>query len=325
MHDPTILILTNSTDATTDYLCQRLDQKAVAYCRFDTDTALDSIELNLSSDYSRLSWLKHSIESRHVDSIVYRRPKPFSPAISGDNAQQVHAADEWAEALEGFLSQVPAPRWINYPPYNFIASHKTDQLVRARANGLLVPEWIVTTNPTVARNFLAKYGPDIIAKPLASGYIERDNPADDTLIYTQCINPSHDYLLDRITNCPVLFQARVPKSTDVRLIALDRHLLAVSLTARDCDGLQRLDIRRDNMRDVNYATLSVPTQIANGVLQLMNSYSLRFAAIDFAIDDKGQWNFFEINPNGQWAWLDLVGASDIGSLFVETLQKPFET
>lgn len=324
MPDSIALILTNSGDATADYLCGRLSSAAVPHCRFDTDTALAAIRLTLTDGDLHVSWNGQTIRPGDVGTIVYRRPKPFAPPVSGDAAQQSHASDEWAEAMEGFLAHVPPERWINHPPRNFVASHKVEQLTRARACGLTVPAWLVTSDADTAKRFLNTHGPEVIAKPLASGYIERASPGDDTLIYTQSINPLHAHLFERLAACPVLFQARVNKVTDVRMIVVDDRITAVSLTAIDPDGSQRLDIRRDNMRDVRYAPLSVPSRVAHAVAGLMRGYGLRFAAIDFAVDADGHWTFFEVNPNGQWAWLDLAGASDIGAAFVDALRNPME-
>lgn len=324
MADSVALVLSNSTDATADYLCERLARAEVPHFRFDTDTALNTIRLTFTGDNLQLSWNGHTLRPNDVGAIVYRRPKPFAPPVSGDAAQQSHASDEWAEAMEGFLAQVPPERWINHPPRNFMASHKVEQLTRARACGLTVPEWIVTTDSDDATRFLSTHGSEVIAKPLASGYIERPSPVDDTLIYTQSINLSHAHLFNRLVACPVLFQARVNKATDIRMIVVDDHVTAVSLTATDVDGSQRLDIRRDNMRDVRYARVSVPSRVSQAVATLMRGYGLRFAAIDFAIDADGRWTFFEVNPNGQWAWLDLAGACDLGSSFVDALRTPVE-
>ena len=324
MADLVALVLSNSTDATADYLCERLARAELPHRRFDTDTALATIRLTFTDCNLHLSWNGQTIRPSDVGTIVYRRPKPFAPSASGDTAQQSHASDEWAEAIEGFLAHVPPEKWINHPARNFVASHKVEQLTRARACGLTVPEWIVTSDLEDATRFLNAHGPELIAKPLASGYIERASPANDTLIYTQSINQSHAHLFSRLAACPVLFQARVNKATDVRMIVMDDRVTAVSLTAIDADGSQRLDIRRDNMRDVRYAPVSVPSHVSQAVAQLMRGYGLRFAAIDFAIDSDGRWTFFEVNPNGQWAWLDLAGASDVGASFVDAIRTPVE-
>jgi hypothetical protein len=54
--------------------------------------------------------------------------------------------------------------------------------------------------------------------------------------------------------------------------------------------------------------------------RLLEEYSLRFAAVDFAVANDGAWVFFEINPNGQWAWLDLAGATDVAGDLLWAMQ-----
>jgi D-alanine-D-alanine ligase-like ATP-grasp enzyme len=53
----------------------------------------------------------------------------------------------------------------------------------------------------------------------------------------------------------------------------------------------------------------------------MKHYGLRFAAIDFVVDVEGQWFFLEINPGGQWAWLDIAGVADIASDLARAMTK----
>ena len=39
--------------------------------------------------------------------------------------------------------------------------------------------------------------------------------------------------------------------------------------------------------------------------RLLALLRLRFAALDFAVDRDERWWFLEVNPNGQWLWLEL--------------------
>lgn len=320
MADSTTLVLSNTKDATADYLCSRLVDAGVPFDRFDTDAPLDAVQLSLKDDDLQFSWNGRVVRPHQIRAVVFRRPVPFTAPACGDEYLQRHASAEWAEAIEGFLANIPVNRWINHPARNFMASHKVHQLVEARRCGLQVPPWIVTTNPLDAERFLESHGPEAVAKPLASGYIERADAVDDTLIYTQSINRSHTALFDRLPGCPVLFQSRIHKRTDIRLIVMDHRFAAASLTAEEAGGAQRLDIRRDNMRDVRYASMIVPSHVTDGVAKLMGGYGLRFAALDFAIDIEDRWLFLEVNPNGQWAWLDRAGASDVGQLFIDALR-----
>jgi D-alanine-D-alanine ligase-like ATP-grasp enzyme len=63
----------------------------------------------------------------------------------------------------------------------------------------------------------------------------------------------------------------------------------------------------------------LPDDISNRIFKLVRSYKLRFAAIDLALDSKGEWVFFEINPNGQWAWLDIFADAEIASDFAKAI------
>lgn len=310
-----ILLLTNSSDATSDYLEGEIASAGIELVRYDTDKDLQKTQFSYSNNHMLMQWRNVELRPEDVSHVVYRRPKPFLPNISGDKFQVQHVGDEWAEVWESFLAEIPFGLWINHPSRNFESSHKIEQLSRAKKSGLQVPQTIVTSIPGLALDFFRQFAKGVIVKPLASGYIERDAPEDDTIIYTRAFQEDDIKIIDRIKSCPVMFQERIDKSIDVRLTALDGQMVAVGLKAYDVRGEQRLDIRRYNMADVVYEEIEIPLEVQAKVKTLINSYDIRFAAIDFAIDIKGEWIFFEINPNGQWAWMDLCAEFRIIDLF----------
>ena len=312
------LLITNSADVTSDYLVHRFWNANVPIVRLDTDNVDLSVQIECAGAASHLIHSSGTYQPNDFSEVVLRRPKQFSSCMKGDIYQRKHAGAEWAEAMEGFLSEIPEEKWINSPVRNFLASHKVDQLRRAELYGLCVPEWMVTTRPAAARAFLEQLSWSAVVKPLSSGYIERGADDHDSIIYTNAFHEHQSHLIDLIGGCPVLFQRKVNKRADVRIIYLDRKLVAVALLAED-DGVQRLDIRRHEMIDVTYRTVNVPNNVEEAVIRIMTSYGLRFGALDFAIDNDDCWYFFEINPNGQWAWLDETGVCDIGQLFIKSL------
>lgn len=319
MRNNTILILTNSEDATSDYLEAYLKDAQLHVVRFNTDVDLYSTDLTFSSDGQKISWLSASLQPTEISSVIFRRPKSFKPAVDGSHFHRSHAADEWAEAWEGFLAQVPLRKWINHPSRNFSSSHKIDQLIKASNSGFRVPESLVTNNQQKALDFFHAQKNGVVIKPLASGFIERTDPKEDTIIYTVELDETSLPFLQNLKTCPVLFQEKIRKNLDVRVTVLDEKMVAIGLKGVDRNGYQRLDIRRDHMVGVEYIPLAVPGRIQNAIYEIMMQYELRFAALDFAIDDQGEWVFFEVNPNGQWAWLDLEGAASIAKIFVNSL------
>jgi regulator of PEP synthase PpsR (kinase-PPPase family) len=132
-----------------------------------------------------------------------------------------------------------------------------------------------------------------------------------------------DHLVDLtdLQSCPTFFQQRVEKEFDVRITIVDDEINAMALFVKDSDGSQRCDVRRNNMEDVAYQTARLPAHVVQSIRSLMKHYRLRYGAIDMAVDRDGRWVFFEINPNGQWAWLDLAGGANIADLFLKSFSS----
>jgi glutathione synthase/RimK-type ligase-like ATP-grasp enzyme len=58
------------------------------------------------------------------------------------------------------------------------------------------------------------------------------------------------------------------------------------------------------MRHVSYAVRQLPQELEESLLRLTRSYDLAFAAIDLIRDTAGEFWFLELNPAGQWAWIE---------------------
>jgi hypothetical protein len=308
-----LLVLTSSGDVTADYLTSKLATSAVPYARLDTDTCVTTARVSYDGDSPTLAIDGVELRPADIRTVLLRRPKEIRVDIVGDTTERIHVANEWSEAIEGFLAHVPIERWMNHPTRNVLASHKLEQLTRARNAGLSVPPTLVTQSREELDRFWTVHDGHVVAKPLASGYLERPDQTVSS-IYTNRVLARH---LDAapLAPCPTLFQAEVQKAFDVRVTVIDDRMTAVGMRRR-VDGEQIVDIRRDNMQDVDYVRVTMPEDVVTALRTLLVSYGLRFAAVDFAITPSGEWVFFEINPNGQWAWMDLTGATALWQDFV---------
>lgn len=313
-----LLILTNSEDVTADYLVSILNRGGAEFFRFDTDATLNHLSFSYDGCMPLIAY-KGTIYNPHDFSAVwYRRPESLKNGLLDSSPEGRFIQEEWSAALEGFLAHIDMDKWMNHPSRNVAASHKIEQLTTASGFGLVVPATLVTQDPDDLRAFYAKHGGQVIVKPLASGHIHRPEGERDSLIYTNPVLPDHLSTLEDLSGCPTFFQEKVDKRCDVRITVVDADLHAVELTACDEDGNQRCDIRRNNMDDVAYRVIDLPDQINGAIRRLLAHYKLRFAAIDMAVTQDGSWIFFEVNPNGQWAWMDLGGCTNIAASFVKS-------
>jgi hypothetical protein len=312
-----LLILTNTQDATSDYLVSVLNRKGVDFLRFDTDSCLDRIKFKCEQSHPLLQFDGRWYQPNDFKNVWYRRPERLKHEQLDGSPEGKLILEEWAEALEGFFAHVPLARWMNHPSCNVLASHKIEQLTRAKSLGFLVPDTLVTQDAGELRRFFARHNEQVIVKPMAAGYVERTDGHADTLIYTNQVTLNHLDDLDDLPSCPTLFQQFIEKTSDVRITVVGDDVHAVQLTAKELGGSQRCDIRRNNMDDVTYSEVTIPQEVFGNVKRLLDHYHLRYAAIDMAIGTDANWYFFEVNPNGQWAWLDLVGGTNIASSFVK--------
>ncbi len=313
-----LLVLTNSDDATADYLLARLTEASVPFVRFDTNVALEHIAISYQPSKPSLQIDGRWYGPDDFSTVWYRRPERLVSSRIPETPEGKCVLDEWSESLEGFFAHIPRMRWMNYPAANALASRKMEQLTTARHFGFTVPDTIVTQDAATLRSFFGKNNGEVIVKPLGRAYVERPDDQCDSVIFTNPVRESDLEDLTDLARCPTLFQQAVRKVSDVRITIVDSNICAIELSAKDGDGQQRCDIRRNNMLDVTYRTISLPADVDAAVRQLVSFYDLRFAAIDMAIAEGGQWYFFEINPNGQWAWLDLCGEATIFESFISS-------
>ena len=168
-----LLILTNSKDATADFLERALCNEGLPLIRLDTDTILSDLRISYSLGKVTLAKSGVSCTPTEISHVWYRRPQPLSHSVLGSSPEAKYTLSEWAECLEGFLAHIPYALWMNYPSRNAIASHKLEQISQAGQCGLRLPKTLLTQDQQELRAFYEICNGRVIVKPLAGGYVER--------------------------------------------------------------------------------------------------------------------------------------------------------
>jgi hypothetical protein len=315
----TLLVITNSDDATADYLCGKFRDCSCSLLRIDTDKITSSVSVEYKNDLEFLIVDGAQYPASCFENVWFRRPKPIAidPGLPVEDAK--HISNEWKEAIEGFLAHIPLERWMNHPSRNANASHKIEQLTRAKQFGFVIPPTLVTQNTSEAKAFFEACKKQLIIKPLASGYIERDSPSKDSIIYTSLVPENLFSKMDPIQKAPILLQKCVERIYDVRVNVVDHEICAVALKSPDTGNV--VDVRRNNMDGIEYQKIELPSAVGKSVREFCRSYGLRFSAMDLILTTDNEWVFLENNPNGQWAWLDIAGGQNIHSLFFRSFFK----
>lgn len=293
-----ILVVSYPGEEHTDAVCERL--AAVGESVYRVDLADFPGRRTLACDWSgqqapSLCLLgDEPIDLATVDAVWWRRVRPFEvdPSVGPDDRRRF-AASETDQAVLGMLDSIDAP-WINPRGADDAAHRKPLQWTHAAALGLLLPATCVTTSPEAARAFCDAHrgGGGVVFKPfLASIEDWRE---------TRLVEAQDLARLDLVRLAPVIFQ-RCIQGVDLRVTVIGDAIFAAEIDARDSDYPtdMRMVIGQAKMRAVE-----LPGALAERLRALMRRLGLVYGAIDLKQDARGDYYFLEVNPAGQWMFVE---------------------
>lgn len=241
--------------------------------------------------------------------VWWRRPQPFGfdPRL-GDGPAYRFAYNECQEVIGGLWQMLDA-RWVNDPARDEAAHRKALQLQVAGALGLSVPKTLITNDPTELRAFLASRsdGARVIYKPLSATTQEWRE--------TRVLGPAELNYIEALHHAPVIFQDYVP-GVDVRVTIVGERVFAAAIDATTAP--YPIDFRM-NMDRVAVRATQLPAEIEVGLLALMRRLGLDYGAIDLRRDADGNFWFLEINPAGQWLFVEYATGQPIARALAEHL------
>lgn len=285
-----VLILTHPEDVHADAVEEHLRDADIKVCR--TDTLGEDGGTPLAVHFGGPDGIAGSFagcDLTDVCCVWHRRPSEPTP---GDQA----ATGELRAAIGGVLAALPH---LNHPAAMATASLKPYQLALATRYGLRVPESVVSTEIAVARALADRLQHRVVVKPLGRG-VARFVTTDDRSGWS---GPVH------------LTQQRIDKAYDVRVTMVDGTPFGVRIDSTALDW-------RSDPDGCHYRVIAVPPTVSGPIRRLLSALRLRFGALDFAVDRSGQWWFLEVNPNGQWLWLEQATGVPISRAIAAALCRP---
>lgn len=312
------LVLTHPFDPTADYVISELNRRGAPVFRCDPGEFPQRLCVAAFLNATGAGWTgslrlpEREVALTEIGCAYYRRPTAFDlPAGMGDQVRR-WAAAEARMGLGGVLSALP--RWLNHPATIAVAEYKPVQLAHARECGLAVPATMVTNDPIQAAKFVTRLD-RAICKPFTPAGITEDNTR--RTVFTTPVTVADIDESIRLT--AHLLQERIPKQYEVRLTVVDEVFLAVRIDARS--DAASVDWRAD-YDALTYTVLpDVPAAVRAGVLMLMGRFGLRFSTFDFVVTPDDRWVFLEINPNGQWAWIEDATGLPITAAIADALTR----
>ncbi len=308
--EPHVLIVSSKVDTATDSVVCALQSQSCRVTRLNTEDLpyhsflTRRLSPGESDDLLRFGTLDlNTAALNEISGLWYRRVR--SPEKLADMATGVHefcVRESRAAVLGTLLSR--SFRAMSPPPNVWAAEHKLFQLAAARSCGFRIPETLVTNDPREIRNAFEQFHGQMIVKPVRSGFVEDPLPR---AVYTSQVLEEHLTEIDSARWCPAIYQPLVRKHCDVRVTIVGSRIFAAEIDSQT-DPAASVDWRKTTDAKLPHRRVTLPDELSRALTALLSVLGLAFGAIDLIRTPSDEYVFLEINPNGQWLWLeDLLG------------------
>lgn len=209
-----------------------------------------------------------------------------------DPAARRFIVNECSQAFNS-IAAWPSYNTINNLERERVACLKPLQLAVARKVGLQIPETIITNDPISARSFCEKEI-SVIFKTLSAPI--------STFGETRRVKSDHMDKLPSVSHAPVIFQHEVVKQKDIRVTVVGSEVFAACIERNNPFAENYPDWRLDASAECK--VFELPAELADRVRLLMSTLGLVYGVIDFIQSERGEFIFLEVNPSGQFLFVE---------------------
>jgi hypothetical protein len=285
------LLLTSSIDATSDLFVRAAREEVF---RLNSDI-LEQYELEMDSDgFCARDPVGRSIDHSRVTAVYWRKPLGGLAVLPEDGVDVSHEKGQRRHIffdLAGLCSD--AGKWMLVDPFADARVTRARQLQAAKRY-FAIPRWRIQCGQAHS-----PVAPTVV-KPLTAGTFP-----DGSVLPVSRVPPGASLS----AHYSWYIQETVEAAFDATVVFCCGRLFAFQLDRSLLDG-------EVDWRLVGHVTESagawhatpIPHGVSRSIVQFMSDLALQYGRLDFLVDRTGSWWFLEVNPNGQYAWLDLDGA-----------------
>ncbi len=294
-----VLIVSTQPDTATDDVIRHLAASGVPHYRLNTEDYPfhHTMAYTPGADGASLSCNGQPMPS--PTSIWYRRFRTPAAPDGMDEGVATFCRQETRAALLGSIIG-RCSCWMSHPSAIWQAEHKPYQLDLAARLGLRIPRTIITNEPSRIRDAFQTFG-SMIVKPTRTGHLVHQGA--EHAIYTSRVLKEHLDDLESARWSPAIYQELIPKQYDIRVTIIGNECVAASIDSQS-DPAASIDWRQTDNPELPHDRHQLPATLTGKLRELMSALHLTFGSIDLIKTPDGEYVFLEVNPSGQWLWLD---------------------
>lgn len=317
-----ILILAEENDVSATLVESRLRERGHQVVRFNASRFPAHAELSISyTPHGRSGAVLRDgdtvIDLEKISAVWFRAAPPSIPHdVILDEPSREALAEESRVALLDAWHAVGC-RWLPGPIQAVRDGQlKLRQLSLAGEIGFELPPTLLTTNPDDLLAFYTAHDGHIISKLADLGF--HKTLGREFARYTEVVTRRDIMYADAVRYCPMIYQAYVPKRLELRVTVVGAQVFAAEIRSQ-ASNRTRHDWRRYDDGATTYAPHDLPDDIRHACLALTWRLGLCYGAIDLILTPDGRYVFLEINPAGQFGWIEQATGLPISNAICDVL------
>mgnify|MGYP001134232389 FL=1 len=307
------LIVSSTIDFSTDMVCYRLLEDNEKFYRLNRDEFLKhKIVVDLQNEVMIISIDGEEYEAQfeHLKGIFFRAPVFLRTQSKKElSVQEQLERNQWSSFLRNLIVFKNA-NWINNPVSTYRAENKIFQLCIAKEYGLEVPVTYISN----CTDFNLESDKKYIVKSLDTALFYDMENNKEMFTYSNVVSGSELNEYD-LTSAPIFIQEFLNPKIDCRVTYVQGKLFPVKILQ---NGKGLYGDWRMRKEELEYIPFQLPTYVENAIHKLMKKLELNFGGIDLAIVS-GEYYFIEVNPTGEWGWLEVKTGTNISKTIKRAL------
>lgn len=300
MPKDTVLIITEVDDVHADAVIRELNLRGVRVFRLHTDNLPTSVHISLEIQDGECTGIVtkpgRSLRLARVASAWLRRPRTPVPHSLTDHGAREYVIQQSRDLLRAMYAMLDV-QWVGDPALLHRAEIKAIQLIHAHRAGLATPRTLIGNSPEECNRFRREMnGLRCAIKPLHLMGVQGD---DGYRFPLTTLLPQEEPLIGADL-APQIIQPYVDKQLELRCVVIGDEVFCGAIFSQEQPETM-LDWRGG---DTRLAPYKLPRSVLDSVLSLVRSFGLVFASMDLILTTAGDYVFLELNPNGQWLWLE---------------------
>jgi len=306
MRLPTLWILTQEVEGTTDIVLDYIHYLEGSFERIHAENVFSDIEIviskNIALDKIVLNSQGRELTASKSTRMWHRRGDfsyrfPVSDKNLADNLND-YLQEEW-EFVKRYIHENITILGGYYKEHH---DNKLEDLRIARDCGLNIPESLVTTRKDKLLKFYDEHE-TIITKPIHNGHI--NFVVDDKLYLSRGVVIVNKEIIDQSASnfCLSLFQEYINKEYEIRIFFIDNELYPMAIFSQ-ADEKTKLDFRNYNREKPNRnVPYKLPEDVKDNIKGFIRKKNLNTGSSDLIYSQNSEYIFLEVNPSGQFGWV----------------------